>query len=174
MKLAYEDLLLRSITVEDTDDILRWRNAENVKKYFIKQQEISREDHLNWMKNKVETGRVIQFMMLSKTAGCPIGTVYLQDIDRVNRKAEYGIFIGEHSFTGKGYGSMAAKCMIHYAFTELNLHRLYLRVYEDNDRAISSYEKAGFKKEALLKDDVWVRGEYRNIVLMGIIKGEGQ
>ena len=87
MKLAYEDLILRSITVEDTDDILRWRNAENVKKYFIKQQEISREDHLNWMKNKVETGRVIQFMMMSKTAGCPIGTVYLQDIDRVNRKA---------------------------------------------------------------------------------------
>ena len=64
--------------------------------------------------------------------------------------------------------------MIHYAFTELNLHRLYLRVYEDNDRAISCYEKAGFKKEAVLKDDVWVRGEYRNIVLMGIVKGEGQ
>lgn len=170
MELISKDLVLRPIMQADTDDILRWRNQDSVKKYFIKQQNIQREDHMKWMKNRVETGEVVQFIMASQTDGCSIGTVYLQDIDYENRKAEYGIFIGEGRFTGRGYGTIAAECMIKYAFEKLNLHKLYLRVYEDNYRAISSYTKAGFRKEALLKDDVRIHGVYRNIVLMGIVK----
>ena len=62
--------------------------------------------------------------------------------------------------------------MIAYAFQELKLHKLYLRVFSDNIRAITSYEKAGFQKEALLKDDVLVAGRFRNIILMGIVNEE--
>ena len=59
--------------------------------------------------------------------------------------------------------------MIRYRFEELKLHRLFLRVYADNQQAIRSYEKAGFEKEAYLRDDVCIDGEYRDIVLMGIL-----
>ena len=121
------------------------------------------------MKNKVYTGSVIKFIILNKVDRCAVGSVYLKDIDYANQKAEYGIFIGEETMTGQGIGSMAARCMIEYAFRNLNLHKLYLRVYEDNYRAISSYTKAGFKKVALLEDDVLVHGEFRNIILMGIV-----
>lgn len=174
MELVYKDLILRSISEEDTDDILKWRNSEHVRKYFIYQKEIKKDDHLNWLKNKVETGSVIQFMILNRADQRSVGSVYLKDVDYENQKAEYGIFIGEQNMTNQGIGSMAAKCMIEYAFHELKLHKLYLRVYEDNYRAISSYTKAGFKKVALLEDDVLVQGKFRNVVLMGIVnKKEG-
>lgn len=169
MELVYKDLILRSISEEDTDDILKWRNSEHVRKYFIYQEEIKKEDHLNWLKNKVDAGSVIQFMILKKEDRCPVGSVYLKDIDYANQKAEYGIFIGEENMTNHGIGIMAARCMIEYAFHHLNLHKLYLRVYEDNYRAISSYIKAGFKKVALLEDDVLVHGKFRNIILMGVV-----
>ena len=39
----------------------------------------------------------------------------------------------------------------------------------NNVRAIRSYEKAGFVKEACLKDDVCIQGEYRDIVLMAVL-----
>lgn len=174
MKLECEKLLyLREITEADTEDVLRWRNGENVKKYFIYQKDITREEHLNWLKTKVGTGEVIQFVIIEKETDRGIGSVYLEDIDKKHNKAEYGIFIGENAQTGRGYGTLTAKRVIRYAFEELGLHRLYLRVYEDNSRAIASYEKAGFKKEALLQDDVLVNGTYRNIVLMGIVnRGE--
>ena len=62
--------------------------------------------------------------------------------------------------------------MVEYAFSYLNLHKLMLRVYADNERAIKAYEKAGFRKEAYLKHDVYVQNEYRDIVLMGILNEE--
>lgn len=164
-----DDLILRSISYKDTDNILRWRNSEEVRKYFIDQKKIQKQDHLNWLRKKVETGRVIQFMILLKESRHSIGTVYLHHIDYENQKAEYGVFIGEEHLTGKGFGTAAARRVIEYAFKELGLHKLYLRVYEDNIRAIASYEKAGFQREALLKDDVLVGSRFRNIVLMGII-----
>ena len=62
--------------------------------------------------------------------------------------------------------------MIQYCFEQLKLHRLFLRVFADNVQAIRSYEKAGFVKEAYLKDDVKIQDKYRDIVLMGIINPE--
>ena len=75
-------------------------------------------------------------------------------------------------YLGKGYGTEAAELRIEYAFEFIGLHKLMLRVYADNERAIKSYEKAGFLKEAYLKDDVYVQGKYRDIVLMAIINQE--
>ncbi|HCJ07287.1 MAG TPA: UDP-4-amino-4,6-dideoxy-N-acetyl-beta-L-altrosamine N-acetyltransferase [Lachnospiraceae bacterium] len=166
------DVCIRPITMDDTNNIVRWRNSAEVKKYFIYQKDFTIEGHTNWMLNKVATGQVVQFIIVENQTGMDIGSVYLQDIDYVHKKAEYGIFIGEDSAKGKGYGTQVAKLMIKYAFKELGLHRLYLRAFADNRRAISSYQKAGFISEGLLKDDVFVNGQYRDIEWMGIIDQE--
>lgn len=162
-------IYLRPITVEDTDNILRWRNSDGVKKYFIYQDDITREEHLSWLEKQVKSGKAIQFIIVEKETERPVGSVYLRDVDRVHNKAEYGIFIGEEDAKGKGYGTVAAKRMISYAFEKEKIHRIYLRVYEDNLRAVSSYEKAGFRREGQLIDDVYVNGKYHNIVWMAIV-----
>ena len=104
----------------------------------------------------VETGKVVQMIIVLEEGDRPIGSVYLRDIDEEHKKAEYGIFIGEPDCYQKGYGTEAAQLMCEYAFSYLGLHKVMLRVYADNERAIKSYEKAGFVKEAYLKDDVFV------------------
>ena len=91
---------------------------------------------------------------------------FLRDIDDEHHKAEYGIFIGEDDARGKGVGTAAAELILKYGFEELKLHKIFLRVLADNGRAVHSYEKAGFKKEAYLKDDVFIDGKYRDIILM--------
>lgn len=162
-------IFLRPITLEDTDDIVRWRNSENVKKFFIYQGKFSKEGHLNWMENKVKQGSVIQFMIIEKESDKAVGSVYLRDVDLEYRKAEYGIFIGEEDARGKGYGTQAARLMLEYAFSEIKLHRVYLRAFADNHRAIASYRKVGFLLEGILKDDVYVGGKYRDIAWMAVI-----
>lgn len=99
----------------------------------------------------------------------PLGSVYIRDIDRHHNKAEYGIFIGEDEARGRGVGTSAAKLMLRYCFEELGLHRVYLRAFAENKQAIGSYEKAGFVKEGLLRDDVCIDGVYRDIVWMAAI-----
>lgn len=162
-------IYLRLMTYEDTDNIVNWRNSDAVRKNFIYQALFTRESHENWIRTMVETGKVVQMIICEKTTDKAVGSVYIRDIDHTHHKAEYGIFIGEESARGKGYGTAAAKLMIQYCFKELKLHRLFLRVYAENLQAIRSYEKAGFAKEAYLRDDVCIDGKYRDIVLMGII-----
>lgn len=167
----YEDeaIYLRLMTDEDTEDIIRWRNSDAVRKRFIYQAPFTKQSHEKWVETMVRTGKVVQMIICEKAGGKKIGSVYIRDIDAVHHKGEYGIFIGEAEARGKGYGTAAALLMKQYAFSELHLHRLFLRVFADNAQAIASYEKAGFVREAYLRDDVCIDGQFRDIVLMAVL-----
>jgi RimJ/RimL family protein N-acetyltransferase len=52
------------------------------------------------------------------------------------------------------------------------LHRIYLRVFENNQAAIHLYEKCGFRREGLLREDHYYAGEYSNTLIMGLLKQE--
>ena len=169
LKTLYGDgIYLRPLSVADTDLIVDWRNRDFVKENFIYRGAFTKEGHLAWIENKIKTGEVIQFVLCTDEDK-PIGSVYLRDIDRTCRKAEYGIFIGEKEALSCGYGTAAAKLAVAFAFEELGLHKLMLRVLAGNDRAKRSYEKAGFVQEAYLKDEVFLDGGYRDLVLMAWI-----
>ena len=90
-----ERLYLRPITDADTEDIVRWRNDPGVWQYFLFREPFTPEMHRNWLKNKVETGRVVQYIIVERERGASVGSVYFRDVDPVNESAEYGIFIGE-------------------------------------------------------------------------------
>ena len=165
---------IRPITEADTDKIVAWRNNPKVVEHFIYRAPLTREGHLNWFHNRVQTGQVAQFMIMVGDEKKEVGSVYLRDIDKNNRKCEYGIFIGEDTERGKGAGTEAAKLAINYAFNELDLNRVYLRVFATNTRAIKSYEKAGFRFEGRFRDDVIIDGEAYDIVFMGILKEDWQ
>lgn len=173
MKNKYIDenagIYLRLMTGEDTDNIVAWRNSDGVRKNFIYQELFTRESHENWIRTKVNTGQVVQMVICDLATDTPLGSVYIRDIDRQHNKAEYGIFIGEASARGRGLGTAAAKLMLRYCFEEEGLHRIYLRALSGNEQAIRSYEKAGFVKEAVLKDDVRIDGKYCDIIWMAVI-----
>ena len=163
---------LTSISEKDTEKILRWRNDELVRRFFNNQAEVTEEEHKKWLETKVYKGLVHQFIISDGFLGKDVGSVYLKDIDQKNRKAEYGIFIGEKDALGRGLGTTVAKAMVKYAFNSLRLHRVYLQVHQDNSRAIKCYEKAGFIKEGELVDDVFVNDSFCNLVIMGIVNPE--
>lgn len=167
-----EHIYLRPMTEEDTDRIVSWRNQPNVKNFFIYRADFTREGHLYWLHEVVEKGDACQMIICDSVTDQPLGSVYIRDIDRVHHKGEYGIFIGEEAARGRGVGTEAAQLMIRYGFEKLGLHRIYLRVLADNERAIRSYEKAGFKKEGYLYQDVCINGEYVDIVWMAIVNEE--
>ncbi len=163
------DVSLRKIDYTDTENIIEWRNSEEVKKYFIVQDELTRETHEQWLETRVKSGSVEQFIIVDNTTGMDVGSVYLRDVDYNNKKAEFGIFIGEEIARGKGIGSLATKKMIEYAFGKLQLHKVYLRVRSTNDVAISCYKKVGFDIEGTFRDDVLIDGKYHDITWMSII-----
>ena len=140
-----ERVYLREITSSDTDDIIRWRNSENVVKNFIYRKPVTRKDHRNWLKTKVRTGQVRQFILCLNDTGKGIGSIYFRDIDNEKHTCEFGIFIGEQDATGKGYGYEGQKLAMDIAFGEMGMKEVELRVLDGNIPAIRNYEKCGFK-----------------------------
>ena len=163
-----EQVTIRPVTEADTDRIIAWRNAPSVMAHFIYRTPLTRKAHLNWLHNRVETGEVAQFVIYDGETA--VGSVYLRDIDRSNQKCEYGIFIGDDNCRGKGIGTAAAKLALAYAFEQLQMNRVYLRVFADNTRAIKSYEKVGFRYEGTFRQDVMIDGVGEDIVFMAILR----
>ena len=163
---------LRPITINDTDNIIKWRNNPLVLKNFIQQEPLTRETHLRWLSDYIETGKVKQFIIIDEDSGLDLGSIFLRDIDQRNKKAELGIFIGEDDHRGRGIGKHAIQQLLNYAFSELKLHKIFLRVLSENRQAINSYLKAGFSIDGVFKQDVIIDDCYHDITFMSVINDE--
>ena len=83
-----------------------------------------------------------------------------------------GLGIGETEYWSKGYGTDVMNVLLRFAFTEVNLQRLTLTVFEYNTRAIRSYEKAGFHHEGRKHLALHREGKRWNELYMGILRQE--
>ena len=101
-----------------------------------------------------------------------IGLVGLDGIRWTHGDAWVGIGLGEREYWGKGYGTDAMQVILRYAFTELNLHRVSLNVFEYNSRAIGSYEKVGFTIEGRVRRFLHRDGQRWDLIFMGILREE--
>ena len=167
-----EKLSLRPITDADTPDIVRWRNDPEVWKYFLFREPFTPEMHRAWLRDRVETGKVIQYIIVEKDSGKSVGSVYFRDVDQKNESAEYGIFIGEAWARRRGLGTETARLFTAFGLDVLRLHRVSLKVLGGNEVARKSYEKAGFHTEGVFRDYVKLDGAYTDVVFMARIAGE--
>jgi RimJ/RimL family protein N-acetyltransferase len=103
-----------------------------------------------------------------------IGEIGLEGDKLPHAEAFVGIGLGEREFWGKGYGSDAMRIILRYAFTELNLHRVSLDVFEYNPRAVRSYQKVGFVEEGRLRRFLHRDGRRWDLIFMGILREEWQ
>ena len=170
--LAGERVILRPITLEDTPLIVAWRNDPSVLQNFIYRGPFTAAVHINWMKTKVASGEVVQYIIEDRKSGRPVGSVYFRDVNPSYHSAEYGVFIGEAEARGKGFGSETAKLFTDFGFETLGLHRISLRLLSDNVQARRSYEKAGFQVEGVFRDMVLLDGRYRDVLFMARLREE--
>jgi RimJ/RimL family protein N-acetyltransferase len=101
-----------------------------------------------------------------------IGGCGLFHFDQIAHTCEMGIGIGDRAYWGHGYGRDAIRVVLDYAFRLRNLHKVWLTVNSDNERAIRSYERCGFVEEGRLRKHVWNNGRYIDLVYMGVLREE--
>jgi [ribosomal protein S5]-alanine N-acetyltransferase len=87
-------------------------------------------------------------------------------------RARYAVGIFDTSELGKGIGTEITQLVLRYAFEELELHRVDLRVLEYNKRAIKCYEKCGFIQEGVEREGALIEGKYETDVFMSILDRE--
>lgn len=107
-----------------------------------------------------------------EVGGQHVGNLGLHKVDRVHRKGEIGIVIGEPNFWSRGYGTDALRLALRYGFEVLGLNKISLDVLETNARGIRSYAKCGFVREGVHREDVWKDGRFLDVVRMSILARE--
>ncbi|HEY2020499.1 spermidine N1-acetyltransferase [Paraburkholderia sp.] len=103
--------------------------------------------------------------------GATVGLVELIELDYIHRRGEFQIIIAPHA-QGRGYASIATRLAIDYAFSVLNMRKLYLIVDKSNAAAIHVYEKCGFRHEAELIEEFFGNGRYHNALRMCLFQAD--
>src|SRR4051812_1516710 len=101
-----------------------------------------------------------------------IGTIRLHEIAWEDRRARLAVGIFDRRFWSRGSGTEAIRLLLDYAFEQLRLHRVDLRVLDYNTRAIRCYEKCGFIREGVERESALVNGLWHSDVIMGILENE--
>jgi len=101
-----------------------------------------------------------------------IGFTALWGFEWSHGEAWISIGIGGRQDWGKGFGTDAMRVMLRYAFTELNLHRVSLFLFDYNLRALRAYEKAGFVAEGRLRRPLRRGGRRSDEIVMGALRGD--
>ncbi|MDO4799544.1 MAG: GNAT family protein [Bacillota bacterium] len=165
---------LREMRREDADPIRKLINDEDVL-YFIRNEvpfPFTEKDEEQFIEGISATKDQYNFGIESLRTGQLIGACGFNQVSWKNRWAECGIFIGEKELWGHGYGSDAIRLLLRFAFEEMNLHRVMVGVFSFNERALMSYEKCGFVREAVLREHIFKRGRYHDLIMMGMLKQE--
>ena len=82
--------------------------------------------------------------------------------------------IGDKNYWSQGYGTDAVRTLVNLGFGQINLDKVFLRVFEFNTRAIRCYEKVGFVVEGRLRRQHYHEGRYYAEWIMGLLREEWQ
>jgi RimJ/RimL family protein N-acetyltransferase len=98
----------------------------------------------------------------------PIGSVAFLDHDLVHRKAELRKMIGDPEHRRKGFATKASALWIRYGIQTLGLKKVYVNTLNTNVGNIKLNEELGFKVEGILRNEVFIDGEYRDVLRMSL------
>lgn len=164
---------LRAFRDDDLKNCVAWLNNPAVTRYLQSMRPWSVSEERAWLERIMRNDDPTSVTFVVETSdGEYSGSAGLMHIDPRNRSAEAGIVIGRPEDWGRGLGTEAMLTLLRHAFEELNLHRVHLRVYAFNERALRSYKKLGFVEEGRQREALFRHGAWHDVVSMAILQPE--
>ena len=164
------------LTTEEPETLARLESQWSVNSEYSRlldwdpARRLSVKNFQKWIEKHYENEANYAFTIRTMADDRIIGGIGLEGIRWTHRDCFVGIGLGEREFWGKGYGTDAMRIILRYAFTELNLLRVTLDVFEYNQRGVRSYEKAGFVYEGRARGLIMREGRRWDVIYMGILR----
>jgi RimJ/RimL family protein N-acetyltransferase len=170
-----ERVRLRAVEKEDLPRFVAWLNDPEVCQGLSLYIPLSMKQEEDWFESTRKRALVEQPLVIevkSENGWTPVGNLDFHNFDWHERSSEFGIFIGDKRFWSQGYGQEAVRLLLRYGFQDVNLHRIYLRVFETNKRAIRAYERCGFVHEGRMRQAHYENGRYIDVLFMSVLRPE--
>ena len=161
---------LRRLEEKDLGGMLEWMHDPAINRWFrFDPDQITEESVLAFIRNSI-TEKDRHYAVAAETDEY-LGTISLEDIDPEHGHALFAISMRACAI-GSGAAAAGTKELLHIAFEELGLERVYLNVLSDNKRARRFYEKIGFRYEGCFRKHLKLRGEWHDWDWYAILKDE--
>jgi diamine N-acetyltransferase len=171
-----EKIRLRAIVREDLPRYVAWFADAAVSENLANQMPMSLAHEERWYEENLALPVEQQALAVDLRSGRGnwehIGGTGFHFVDKRNRLAECGLFIGPRKHWDKRYGRDILLTLLRYGFETHNLNRVQLRVMEFNARAIHLYEKIGFVREGSMREAHFYKGRYWDMRLYAILRRE--
>lgn len=155
------------MTAGDLDDVLEWRNSEEVRRYMYTKHKISKNEHQTWYDKKRKD--LNSTLLIYECNDVPSGFASIVS-DVKNIIGRWGFFMNPTE--PRLGGIKLGETVLEYAFHELRLHKLCGEVIEYNERSLRFHEKLGFTEEGRLRQQFFDGEQYHDIVCFGMIVSE--
>ena len=166
-------IVLRRHRAENLAIVSRWyRDPEVARLTRYQTRPMPREEVERFFQTRLLGPDSVAYAIHVRLTDRLIGLTTFSSLDPDNGSVLFHITLGERDVWGQGYGTEAASLMLAHAFERLGLHRVGLSVFSFNERAIRSYEKAGFRIEGRLRDAIARDGRYWDEIQMGALRPE--
>ena len=148
-------------SIQSREDVARWlywepRSEAEVRDVLAAQIARAPEAGMNLAVELRATGELVGHVSLS------IGE---------HRQGEVG-FLFHPDHQGHGYATEAARALLAHAFEHYDLHRVYGRLEPRNAASARVLEKLGMRREGLLLENEWVKGEWQSEAIYALLARE--
>lgn len=165
---------LRALRSEDAQLTWKWRNLPEVREMYAGHPfYVNPEKERKWFEQVLlsdypHVAFGIEIVELEQL----IGLCFFRDINFIHRTAEYSIFMIDKAYENRWYLRHAFFQSLDFAFYELNLNRVWAKMYDYNRKAIGLIQYFGFKKDGILRQNAYKNGKYVDEVLLSMLKEE--
>ena len=172
--LLTERLLLRSLTLEDAQDIQHLAGERDVAATVIRiphpYEDGMAEAWIRSCSDTFEKEEGLHFAITLRTEKNLIGVIGLE-LDQENENSELGYWIGK-PYWNCGYATEAAKVVVAYSFEVLKLNRIHAKHYKRNPASGRVLEKIGMQYEGCLRQHIKKWDNFEDIIAYGMLKSK--
>jgi aminoglycoside 6'-N-acetyltransferase len=116
-------------------------------------------------------GEWFQFAVALRETGELIGDCGAQALADDPRQAEIG-FTFATANQGRGYATEAVRRLLEYLFGSRGKHRVIANCDDRNARSAALLRRVGMRREGLLIESTWAKGEWTNDELYAVLRRE--
>lgn len=173
-RMIGKTVVLREYRHEDLSAIRSWVNDSETTRYlggsFRRPQTWEQTETMLAHRLEGDVGGE-GFVIADRESMAYLGQCDLMMIDNVARKAEIAVVLLPEA-RGRGVATEGLSLLLSYAFDTMNLNRVWLRCAAENARALALYERLGFRREGLLREELFIDGRAQDAVVMGLLRSE--
>lgn len=168
-ELQHADIELFLVRPEHvTQQYVSWLNDAEVNRYLESRFAAHTiESTQAFVQANLAAPDAVLFGIRSRALDEHVGNIRLGHIHMQHRTAEIGILIGNRKAWGKGLASASISLVCEFARRQLQLRKVTAGCYAVNIGSLRAFEKAGFRSEAVRREQCLLQGEPADIVLLG-------